>query len=109
LYGLDRQPLQYFPLVRDVTVIGRQDPVAGHFPDIDLASWLGEDLVRKVSRAHVQVLHSRLDDCYFLRPLPGNTGTQLETDLVSAQQDYPLHPGSRIILGGAIRFKFEIA
>jgi hypothetical protein len=29
--------------------------------------------------------------------------------MVPAMADYPLTPGTRIILGGAVRFKFEIA
>jgi hypothetical protein len=108
LYGPDRQPLHYFPLSRDVTVVGRQDPVAGHFPDIDLSTWLDEGTARKVSRSHALVLHSRLNDTFALRPLPGNTGTQIEAEMVPPQQDYPLRPGTRMILGGAVRFKFEI-
>jgi hypothetical protein len=109
LYGPDRTPLRYFPLTRDVTAIGRQDPVAGHFPAIDLSTCLDAASARKVSRAHALVLHSRLNDSYLLRPMDGNTGTQLETEMVQPQQDYPLRPGSRLILGGAVRFKFEIA
>jgi hypothetical protein len=108
LYGPDRKPLHYFPLTRDVTVVGRQDPVAGHFPDIDLTAWLDEPSARKVSRSHALVLHSRLNDSFALRPLAGNTGTQVEAEMVPAQQDQPLRPGTRLVLGGAVRFKFEI-
>jgi hypothetical protein len=109
LYGPDRRPLHYFPLVKDVTVIGRQDPVAGHFPDIDLTICLDLSSARRVSRAHALVLHSRQDDRFYLRPLAGNTGTQVEADMVPAQQDYPLTPGTRLVLGGSVRLKFEIA
>jgi hypothetical protein len=108
LYGPDRKPLHYFALTKDVTVVGRQDPVAGHFPDVDLGGWLDEATARKVSRSHALVLHSRLDDSFTLRPLAGNTGTQVEVEMVPAQQDRPLRPGTRLILGGAVRFKFEI-
>jgi hypothetical protein len=108
LYGTGRQPLHYFPLIQDVTVIGRQDAVAGHFPDIDLGACLDEADARRVSRAHALVLHSRQTDGFALRPLAGNTGTQVEAEMVAAQQDYPLTPGTRLVLGGAVRLKFEV-
>jgi hypothetical protein len=108
LYGPDRKPLSYFPLTKDVTVLGRQDAAAGHFPDIDLSSWLEEASARKVSRAHALVLHSRQNDSFALRPLAGNTGTQIEFEMVRPQEDYPLRPGTRLVLGGVARFKFEI-
>ncbi len=109
LYGPDKQPLHYFPLAKDVTLIGRQDPVEADFPDIDLAEWLDPATARRVSRQHALILHVRADQSFCLRPLAGNTGTQLEADMLPPQQDFPLQPGQRLILGGAVRFKFEIA
>ena len=108
LYGPERQPLQYFPLTKDVTLIGRLDAVEGSFPDIDVRPFVDEATARKMSRRHALILRSRMADSYTLRPLPGNTGTQIEADMVPAQADYPLQPGTRMILGGAVRFKFEI-
>jgi hypothetical protein len=108
LYGPDRRPLRYFPLTRDVTAVGRQDPVAGHFPDVDLSAHLDEAAARRVSRAHALVLQSRLDDGFLLRPLPGNTGTQVEAEMARDGRDYPMRPGTRLILGGAVRLKFEV-
>jgi hypothetical protein len=89
-------------------MIGRQDAVEASFPEIDVTEFLDEATARRVSRQHAMILHSRINDSFSLRPLAGNTGTQLETDMLAAQQDYPLKPGQRIILGGAVRFKFEI-
>lgn len=109
LYGADKQPLRYFGLEKDATLIGRLDAVAGSFPDIDLEEWFDRAIVRRISRQHALILRSRATHTYSLRPLAGNTGTQLETSLVQAQQDYPLRPGHRIILGGVIRMKFDIA
>jgi hypothetical protein len=108
LYGADRKPLQYFPVSRDVTLIGREDPLRGVFPHINLADWLDEAGARKVSRKHALVLHRREGDHFILRPLAGNTGTQVEQDMVEALKDYPLTPGTRLILGGTARFKFEV-
>ena len=109
LYGADKKPIHSFPLHKDVTLIGRRDAVRGNFPDIDLREWLSESAARAVSRKHALLLHTRADDSYSLRPLAGNTGTQIEQDMVEALKDYPLKPGTRLILGGTVRFKFEIA
>jgi hypothetical protein len=108
LYGPDKQQLRYFVLTKDVTMIGRQDAVEASFPEIDVAEWLDEASARRVSRQHALVLHSRINDSFSLRPLAGNTGTQLEAEMLAAQQDYPLKSGQRIILGGVVRFKFEV-
>jgi len=109
LYGEDRKPREYFPLTKDVLAIGRLDPVAGDFPDIDLNEWLEPAEARKISRQHALVLRLRTKKEFLLRPLPGNTGTQIEADMVLPGQDQPLSPGTRFVLGGAARFKFEIA
>jgi hypothetical protein len=109
LYGPDKQPLQYFALSKDAMLIGRLDAVAGNFPDIDLDAWFDRATIRKISRQHALILRTRASASFALRPLLGNTGTQLETQMVQPQHDYPLRPGHRIILGGVIRLKFEIA
>jgi hypothetical protein len=109
LYGPDKVPLQYFALTKDATLIGRLDAVAGNFPDIDLDAWFDRATIRKISRQHALILRTRASASFSLRPLLGNTGTQLEAHMVQPQQDYPLRPGHRIILGGVIRLKFEIA
>ena len=109
LYGPDKQPLQYFALTKDATLIGRLDAVAGNFPDVDLDEWFDRATIRRVSRQHALILRSRTAQTFALRPLVGNTGTQLEANMISPQQDYPLRPGQRIVLGGVIRLKFEIS
>ncbi len=109
LYGPDRQPVHYFPLDRDAVLIGRLDAVEGVFPDIDVTQWLDESLARKVSRKHALVLRSRAYQRFVVRPLAGNTGTQIEADMVLPLHDYPLEPGRRLILGGAVRLKFDLA
>jgi hypothetical protein len=109
LYGPDKQPLQYFALTKDAMLIGRLDAVAGNFPDIDLDEWFDRATIRKISRQHALILRTRATSTFVLRPLVGNTGTQLDAQMVQAQQDYPLKPGHRIILGGVIRLKFEVA
>jgi hypothetical protein len=108
LYGPDRQPLHFFPLTKDATLIGRVDPVESSFADVDLGDYLDAATARKVSRRHALILHSRASDVYTIRPLAGNTGTQIEADMVHPEKDYPLPPGTHVILGGAVRLKFEV-
>ncbi len=108
LYGPDKRPLHYFPLTGDALLIGRLDPVSNCFPDIDVSEFVDEATARRVSRKHALVLHARASDSYLLRPLPGNTGTQVEKELVAGGQDVPLTPGTRLVLGGAVRLKFEV-
>jgi hypothetical protein len=109
LYGPDRQPLHWFALAKDATMIGRLDAPGGNFPDIDIDEWLDAGTARRISRQHALVLRSRVTGDFALRPLPGNTGTQVEADMVMPMIDYPLAPGQRLILGGVARFKFEVA
>ncbi len=109
LYGPDKKPLQYFSLTKDATTIGRLDAVKGVFPDIDLDEWFDRSVIRRISRQHALILRTRATGAFALRPLAGNTGTQLEADMLTPLQDYPLRPGHRIVLGGVIRLKFEIA
>jgi hypothetical protein len=109
LVGPDKQPLQYFALTKDAVLIGRLDAVAGNFPEIDVMQWLDAAVARKVSRKHALILRSRQTGSFSIRPLAGNTGTQIEADMVPPLADYPLQPGTRLVLGGAVRFRFEIA
>lgn len=108
LYDRNNRPLATYVLTKDATTIGRLDAVAGVFPDIDLASLLEADDARKISRQHAMILRSRDGQKLALRPLAGNTGTQLEADMVLPDQDYPLPAGTRLLLGGVARFKVEV-
>ena len=66
-----------------------------------------ESLSRKVSRRHAEVLRARDTQTFTLRPLPGNTGTQVGKELAQPGQNYPLTDGTPIVLGGVIWLKFE--
>ena len=108
LYGADKQPVSYFALTKDATLVGRLDAASGCFPEIDVSEHVDEATARKVSRKHALILRSRSSDDFTLRPLPGNTGTQVEKRMLSGPEDVPLTPGTRIVLGGAVRLKFEV-
>ena len=102
-----RQPVRYVPVAKDVLLIGREDAIRGDFPDLDLGSLLDESLAKKVSRRHAEVLRARDSQTYTLRPLPGNTGTQVGKELALPGQDYLLTDGTPIVLGGVVWMKFE--
>jgi hypothetical protein len=108
LYGPDKQPVRYFALDRDAMLVGRLDPASGCFPEIDVGEWVDQATARKVSRKHALILRLRNSDKFTLRALPGNTGTQVEKRLLAASEEAPLTNGTRVILGGAVRFKFEV-
>ena len=108
VYSADKQPIHYQTLDRDVTLIGRTDGLGGMFADLDLGRFFDDTLARKVSRKHAVILRFRDSGSYVLRPLAKNTGTQIEREMAVDLKDYPLVDGTRIILGGQVRLKFEI-
>jgi hypothetical protein len=108
VYSEQKEPLHYCPIVKDVTIIGRSDPVRGDFPDLDLSELFDTSVSRRISRKHIMVLRSRTTGTYAIRPLGGNTGTQIEKELATPLQDYPLTSGTRLVLGGVVRLKFEV-
>jgi hypothetical protein len=106
IYSAERQPIHTFALDRDVTRVGRDDAVRGDFVDLDVGRLFDAATARKVSRKHCLVLRSRETQSFVLRPLAGNTGTQVGGELAAELSDYPLSDGTRIVLGGAVRMKF---
>jgi hypothetical protein len=106
VYSAQRQPIHTLVLDRDVTRIGRNDPVHGDFVELDVSRLFDAETARKVSRKHCLVLRSRETQTYTLRPLARNTGTQVGTALADELTDYPLTDGTRIVLGGVVRMKF---
>ena len=102
-----RQPLKYFALNKDVTLIGRLDSVNNVFPDIDLSEHLDEAVSRKVSRKHVEIYRSRERQTFRLLALPGNTGTHVDQQLIDAGQEVELTDGTPVVLGRSVWLKFE--
>lgn len=107
VYSEQKTPIHYCPVDKDVTVIGRSDPVRGDFPDLDLGELFDQRTARKISRKHALVLRLRDSQSYLIRPLGGNTGTQIEREMAEPLRDYPLTIGTRMVLGGTVRLKFE--
>ena len=109
VYSADREPIHTLLLDRDVTRIGRTDPVRGDFVELDVGGLFDGPTARKVSRKHCLVLRSRETHTFTLRPLAGNTGTQVDNELAAELTDCPLTDGTRIVLGGVVRIKFVVS
>jgi hypothetical protein len=107
VYSADLEPIHTLILDRDVTRIGRNDPIRGDFVDLDVNGLVDPATARKVSRKHAVILRSRETQTFTLRPLARNTGTQIGGELAAELQDHPLTDGTRIVLGGVVRLKFQ--
>jgi pSer/pThr/pTyr-binding forkhead associated (FHA) protein len=85
-------------------LIGRWDPDAGAFPEIDLTN---EDVDAKVSRKHALIVCENarvtIEDCGSLNGTFVNRGARLE-----ANQKHELKSGDEIIVGKTfVRFEVE--
>lgn len=96
-----------YPIVHDITLIGREDPQRDIFPDLDLGPLSKEGVsVGHVSRQHLRLL--RDGQKYYLFVYKGSTGTQVCKSLVDPSQygkRFEIEIGDRIILGGKVRMK----
>ena len=86
-----------FPISPDkqVLMIGREDPVGGVFPDIDLEPHGGHDA--GVGRRHAQVIVK--GDEIYIEDLDSVNGTMVNRHRVQPHQPYLIHPGDEVRLG----------
>lgn len=83
------------PANKQVVKIGREDPVSGHFPEVDLGPYGGEE--GGVSRHHV-TLHIHGHQC-FIEDNESVNGTFLNNRRLLTHQREPLHRGDQLRLG----------
>lgn len=88
-----------FPLIKDVTVIGRPDSKLHYYPDIEI------ELDDAVSRRHAEVIHRGSE--YYLADAGSTNGTMLNGEPVPAHKETPLMHGDRIRLGERAEIIFE--
>ncbi len=98
----NRQPVESYEVASDELLIGRRDPVANAFPDIDVSQF---DPEGQVSRKHAYIYRQHKN--YTLYVI-SNTGTQLNNELLELGQRRPLKDGDVIILAGKLAMKFQI-
>lgn len=98
---MDEDSLQVFPVYKEITLIGRGDPVTGHTPDVDLTD---DDIKRSVSRRHAKLIYQNGN--FFLAEEPGTlNGTFVNNKKIQSGVLVPVKSG--VIVGfGMIRLKF---
>lgn len=99
---VNRQPVHRLAIEMDEVLIGRRDPMADAYPDLDLTEF---DPSAHISRKHAYVY--RQNKNYTLYAI-SNAGTQLNSDLLELGDRRPLKDGDVIILAGKIAMKFEL-
>ncbi len=91
----DSGAIIHFPPGKAQIMIGREDPVDGAFPEIDLNPYRGEEL--GVSRRHalISIENGRL----FIEDLGSTNYTHLNQNRLESNQRYPLNDGAEIRFG----------
>lgn len=98
----NRQPVMRLAIDMDEVLIGRRDPVADAYPDLDLTEL---DTDAHVSRKHAYIY--RQNKNYTLYAV-SNAGTQLNRDLLDLGDRRALTHGDVIVIAGKIAMKFEL-
>ena len=98
----NREPVMRLLIETDEVLIGRRDPVADAYPDLDLTDL---DPEAHISRKHAYIY--RQNKNYTLYAV-SNAGTQLNSDLLDLGDRRPLADGDVIVLAGKIAMKFEM-
>ncbi len=83
--------------VRDKIVIGRGDPVANFYPDLDLTPYGGQE--GGVSRRHAAVIRDDETQALYLEDLGSTNGTRINGFLLEPRRRYRLCDGDEIELG----------
>ena len=99
---VNRQPVARHAIETDEVLIGRRDPVADAYPDLDLTEF---DPDAHVSRKHAYVY--RQNKNYTLYAV-SNAGTQLNSELLDLGDKRPLKHGDVIVVAGKIAMKFDV-
>ncbi len=95
------ESLKVFPIYKEITLIGRQDPVTGITPDIDLTS---EDVKRSVSRRHAKLIYS--NGTFYLAEEVGTlNGTYINGKRIPTGILTPMKSGAQVAFG-MLRLKF---
>ena len=84
-----------FPMGKSELLIGREDPVSGHFPEVDLGPHGGED--GGVSRSHAK-LFIQGSQC-FLEDLQSVNSTQVNKQRLNPGTRQPLNHGDELRFG----------
>lgn len=83
--------------VRDKIVIGRGDPVASFYPDLDLSPYGGQK--KGVSRRHATIVQDNEQKALFLEDLNSTNGTRINGFSLEPRRRYRLRDGDELEFG----------
>jgi len=93
--------LKVFPIHREISLVGRKDPVTGIIPDVDLTE---EDVKRSVSRRHAKLICSN-GQYYVAEEVGTLNGTFINGKRIPTGVLTPIKSGAQVGFG-MLRFKF---
>lgn len=91
--------------VREKIIIGRSDPVASFYPDLDLSPYGGQE--GGVSRRHAMIVQDNENKALFLEDMGSTNGTRINGFSLEARRRYRLRDGDELEFGQvqmALRF-----
>ena len=83
--------------VRDRIVLGRGDPVASFYPDLDLSPYGGQD--GGVSRRHAAIVQDEENKALYIEDLSSTNGTRINGFSLEPRRRYRLRDGDELELG----------
>ncbi len=98
---LQEGTLKVFPIYREISLIGRRDPVTGIVPDVDLTD---DDVKRSVSRRHAKLIFSN-GQFYLAEEVGTLNGTFINGKRIPTGVLTPIKSGFQVGFG-MLRFKF---
>lgn len=84
-----------FPPGKTEILIGREDPISGVFPDVDLTDYGGDK--RGVSRQHARIFVQGSQ--FFIEDLNSTNYTHVNQRRLAPGQPYPLNDGDAVWVG----------
>lgn len=83
--------------VKEYITLGRNDPVANFYPEVDLTPYGGQD--RGVSRRHASIIQDKEHKALYIEDLNSTNGTRINGFALEPRRRYRLRDGDEIELG----------
>ncbi|HML20023.1 MAG TPA: FHA domain-containing protein [Aggregatilinea sp.] len=83
--------------IKEQVTLGRSDPVANFFPELDLTPYGGQD--RGVSRRHATIVQDNEHKALYIEDLNSTNGTRINGFALEPNRRYRLRDGDEVELG----------
>jgi hypothetical protein len=83
--------------VKDRIVLGRADPVANFYPDLDLTPYGGQE--GGISRRHAAIIQDNENKALYLEDMNSTNGTRINGFALEPKRRYRLRDGDELELG----------